>query len=87
MREQDRRIPPRGGSSSAQPKKTKTLANQVDDLACRCMAMEGVAGEMLATLKLNFERGHLIVQSDEGKLNFARMIAAWERIESSWPRS
>ena len=58
---------------------TKTLANQVDDLACRCHRAEGLAGEMLATLKLNFERGFLIAHNDEGKLNLEKIIARWSK--------
>jgi hypothetical protein len=56
-----------------------TLAQQVDQLACRCLVFEGIAGEMLATIKLNFERGYLVAQNDEGKLNLQKCIASWEQ--------
>ena len=57
----------------------KTLANQVDDLACKAINLEWLAGEMLATVKLNHQRGYLIATNDEGKLNLAKIIAKWER--------
>ena len=57
----------------------KTLANQVDDLACKYHRLESIAGEMLTTVKLNFERGYLIAHNDEGKLNLEKIIAGWQR--------
>jgi hypothetical protein len=56
-----------------------TLANQVDKLACRAIKLEGLAGDMLATIKINFERGYLIAQNDEGKLNLQKIVASWEK--------
>ena len=57
----------------------KTLTNQVDDLACRCIRLDSLAGEMLATIKLNFERGYLVATNDEGKLNLEKIIAQWSK--------
>lgn len=67
-----------------------TLSSQVERLACRCLEYEGIAGEILATIKLNVERGYIVAQNDEGKLNLQRMIAMWEkqiaRVEESYPK-
>ena len=57
----------------------KMLANQVSDLACRAISLEGLAGEMLATVKLNVERGYLVATNDEGKLNLTKITASWEK--------
>ena len=57
----------------------KTLAAQVDDLACRHIQLRGLAGEMLATIKLNVERGYLVAANDEGKLNLTKIVSSWER--------
>lgn len=57
----------------------RTLASQVSDLACRAINLESLACDMLATVKINFERGYLVAQNDEGKLNLERIVAMWER--------
>lgn len=56
-----------------------TLASQVERLACRCLEYEGIADEMLATIKLNVERGYITAINDKGKLNLQKIIATWER--------
>ena len=56
-----------------------TLAQQVDDLACRYLRLRGLAGEMFATIKLNVERGYLVAVNDEGKLNLDKIVASWEK--------
>lgn len=64
-----------------------TLSQQVDRLACRCLEFEGIAGEMLATIKLNFERGHLTAK-ESGVLQ--KIIASWEkqlaRVDEVYPK-
>lgn len=57
----------------------KTLSGQVSDLADRCIRLEGLAGEMLATIELNFKRGYLKVHNDEGKLNLEKILAKWDK--------
>lgn len=34
---------------------------------------------MLATVKLNFERGYLKTHNDEGKLNLEKILANWQK--------
>ncbi len=58
---------------------SKTLANQVDDLACKCIRLEGLADEMLATIKLNVDRGYIVATNDQGKLNLDNIVASWSR--------
>lgn len=56
-----------------------TLTRQVEKVVDQRIRLERLAGEMLSTIKLNFERGYLTVQNDEGKLNLQKVIAIWER--------
>lgn len=66
-----------------------TLADKVDRLACRCLAFEGIAGEMLATIQLNVERGYLVAQNDNGKSTLSKIIESWQkqigRVDESYP--
>ena len=55
----------------------KTLAQQVDALACKCIVLEGLVGEIIATIKLNHERGYLVAVNDEGKLELAKIVKNW----------
>lgn len=54
-----------------------TLSQAVDLLACRCIALEGIAGEMWATIKINAERGYLVAKDDDGKLRLDEIVALW----------
>ena len=47
--------------------------------ACKYHRLRELAGEMWATIKLNFERGYLVAANDDCKLNLAKIIANWER--------
>lgn len=66
-----------------------TLSQQVNILACRCISLEGTVKEILATIKLNFERGYLTTINDEGKLNLQKIIVNWEKqlelIDQTYP--
>ena len=59
--------------------KAKTLADQADDLVRQHSRLQALAGEMLATVKLNFERGYLVAHNDEGKLNLEKILAQWAK--------
>jgi len=76
-----RGIPPvvKADDTHERPEPARTLAQQVDQLACRCIVLEGIAGEMLATIALNVERGFLVAQNDDGKLRLAEIIQRWTR--------
>lgn len=56
-----------------------TLAQQVDRLARRAHHLEGLAGEMLSTIKMNLERGYITAVNDEGKLNLTKIVARWSK--------
>ena len=55
-----------------------TLADHVAKLAIDYRRLLTLAGEMLATIKLNHERGYLVVVNDEGKLNLAKIVDRWQ---------
>lgn len=57
---------------------TRTLAEQVGEVAARVIALDDLAGDMLATIQLNVERGYLAATSEEGKANLAQLIESWE---------
>ncbi len=56
-----------------------TLSQKVESLACKKTKYESLAGEMLATIKLNIERGHLVTSAKELEPTLASIIAGWER--------
>lgn len=56
-----------------------SLAQQVGTLACNRLRLLGLAGEMLATIQLNYERGHLVAPTEEGKQGMARLLASWSK--------
>ena len=58
---------------------SRPLSRQVEDLASDYHRLLGLASEMLATVKLNHERGYLVATNDEGKLNLVKIVANWSK--------
>lgn len=55
----------------------KSLVKRVEDLINRCVNMENLAGNMLATLKLNYDKGDLLGKNQECQEGLAVLILRW----------
>ena len=55
------------------------MTEQVANLAGNRQRLLGLASEMLATVKLNSERGYLVAVNDEGKLNLVKIVERWSK--------
>lgn len=58
---------------------SKTLSQQVEDLACRHIRLLGLTSEILATVAINVEFGYIVATNDEGKLNLAKIVESWKK--------
>lgn len=61
------------------PGPPKSLSQQVEALATRADMLEAFGGELLATIKLNVDRGHIVATTDSGKQTLARLLDSWKR--------
>lgn len=59
--------------------KPKTLTRQVEEMVDKKLRLASLAGDMIATLQVNIERGYIVAVNDEGKLNLAGIMARWKR--------
>lgn len=53
----------------------KSLAAQVDELECRFSDLHSLAGDIVATISVNFSKGHILTNNGA---EFGKMIAEWE---------
>jgi len=53
-----------------------TLSEKVEELEQRCQGLEGLCGEILATLRVNYDRDMILVVNAEC---FVSLLLAWDR--------